>query len=538
MKKNLFQNIDVLVIGSGGSGLTAALEAKKSNVNVLVVSKTYPTHSQTCQAQGGINASREESQEDIQSHINDTLKGSHGLGSLEATKIMCQNAPKTIKWLDTIGVPFSRDKENKIAQRKFGAASKIRTCYSSDYTGLKILHSLYDNCIKEEIDFLNEYQLLDLIKENNKIIGADFLCIKSSEVISIFAKTTILATGGYSNIYNKFTTNSHATTGDGVAAALRAGAKLSNMEMIQFHPTAMKGNNILISESARGEGGYLVNKDEKRFIDELKPRDEVARAIYSKQIKNEEVFLDLRHIGEEKIDAVMPQERRLAKEFMNIDITKELLPINPAAHYCMGGIKTNVSCETSLENLYACGECSQVGIHGANRLGGNSLQEIITFGKIAGVNAANKSKSIQNSQSILTKTHKSVKNYFTQDSTINFYEIKEDMGRAFFNNLGLFRNEEKIDSLIIQVNKWKKDLKNMGIRDKSQFYNKNLVEFIEFKNMLELGEAVLLGAKMRKESRGAHFRTDFPVEKESLCKNSTIYKNSDETLSILFEDIT
>ncbi len=537
MQDNLLENIDVLVIGSGGAGLSAALEAKNHGANVLVVSKTYPTHSQTCQAQGGINASLEKDDVKIQSHIDDTLKGSHGLGSIEATKIMCEQAPETIKWLDTIGVPFTRNKEHKVAQRNFGAASMIRTCYSSDYTGLKILHTLYDNCIKEKISFLNEYQLLDLIKENNKVIGADFLSIKSSEVISVFAKTTILATGGYSNIYNKFTTNSVSTTGDGIAVALRAGAELSNMEMVQFHPTAMKGNNILISESARGEGGYLVDSSGNRFIDELKPRDEVARAIFSKQLKGEEVYLDLRHIAEEIIDTIMPQERRLAQEFMHIDITKELLPINPAAHYSMGGIKTNVSCETSLKNLYACGECSQVGIHGANRLGGNSLQEIITFGKISGKNAAKESQNVETAKKIQTKTANTIESYFETKPEINFYAIKEEMGKMFFDNLGLFRSSDKISKLSTELSTWKSQLNKMGISDKSRFFNKNLLEFIEFTNMIELGETLIISAKMREESRGAHFRTEFPGEKEIFRKNTIVTKNSEGIVNVGFEDI-
>lgn len=520
--------IDVLVIGSGGAGLSAALSAKKNRVNVTVLSKTYPTHSQTTQAQGGINAVLDDTKDSVESHINDTLKSSHGLGNKQSIEILCKNAKTTIEWLDKIGVPFSRSEEGKICQRELGGATRPRACYSSDYTGLKILHTLYDNCIKEQISFLNEYMLLNIIVEENRAKGVTALNIASGEVEEILAKSVILATGGYSGLYHNFTTNSYATTGDGVAAAVRAGCRLKNMEFVQFHPTALKKSRILISESARGEGGYLVDSNGNRFIDELKPRDEVARAIYNKIKEGKEVFLDLRHLGRDKIEEAMPQERRIVLEFENLKMENELIPIEPAAHYSMGGIKTNSKCETNIKNLYACGECSESGVHGANRLGGNSLLEIILFGKIAGSQASNSTKDISEEYLSNTKQFQKDKDFinsvYDHSNQINFYEKRDYMGKIFFENVGLFRTQMNLKEVLSQIGQWQEELNFMGIGDKSKIYNKNLVEFIEFRNMLELSEIVVVSALKRCESRGAHFRSDHPLEIGSYIKESQAWK--------------
>ncbi len=518
--------IDVLIIGSGGAGLTAALKAKENGSKVLVVSKTYPTHSQTCQAQGGINAVLNETKDDnTQNYINDTYKASHKLANQKNIKYLCENSKITLKWLDSIGVPFSRNEDSEIAQRKFGGTKAKRTCYSSDYTGLKILHTLYDQCIKEEIEFLNEHYLLDLVVEDNCVKGAIVLNMQTSELIQINAKTVILATGGYAGLYDQFTTNSFVSTGDGIAVALRAKAKLSNMEFIQFHPTTLENKNILISESARGEGGYLVDKDGNRFIDELKPRDEVARAIFKKNHDGKKVYLDLRHLGLEKIKEVMPQERRLVIDFLNLKMEEDLIPINPSAHYTMGGIETDIDAKTSITNLYACGECSQSGIHGANRLGGNSLLEIITFGQVAGKNASQCAKNIDNlniNDTQLKKNKKEIEEIFKKDSTIDYLKIKKEIGKLFFVNVGLFREERKLIKALDYIYKKKEEIEKIGIKNKDRIYNKNLIELLELKNLITLSEPILLSAIQRKESRGAHYRIDFKeksleYEKNSVC---------------------
>jgi len=533
--------IDVLIVGSGGAGLTAALNAKKEGANVLVISKTFPTHSQTCQAQGGINAVINENLNDnVENYINDTYKASHKLGNKSTIELFCKESKDTINWLDSIGVPFSRTKSNNISQRKFGGTKAERTCYSSDYTGLKILHTLYDQCLKEEIKFLNEHQLLNLIVENNQVKGITAIDILDSKIKEFHSKTVILATGGYAGIYHQFTTNSYASTGDGIASAFRAGAKLSNMEFVQFHPTTLENKNILISESARGEGAYLIDENGHRFIEELKPRDEVARAIFERTHKGEKVYLDLRHLGVDRINEVMPQERRLIQDFMKLNMESDLIPVTPSAHYTMGGILTNIEAQTNIKNLFACGECSQSGIHGANRLGGNSLLEIITFGKIAGINAAKEAKkesqyiSPLNTQFI--KDKKSIENILNRENKADFYKTKKELGKLFFNNVGLFREEKKLERALDYIIKKANEINHYGIEDKSELYNKNLIEFIEFQNIIQLSKIILKSAIERKESRGAHFRTDYEEEKIDFDKNSiSILKNN--SLEISFEDV-
>lgn len=509
------QIIDILIIGGGGAGLSAAIEAKRGGAKVTVLSKTSITSSQTCQAQGGINAVLDETKDSIQDHISDTLKSAHNIGNIKTIQLMCEKAKETINWLDNLAVPFSRNQKGNIAQRKLGGTKNSRACYSSDYTGLKILHTLFDTCLKENIDFLEEYLLLHLIVEDNITVGAVVLDIKTTQIKQILAKKVILASGGYAGIYTNYNTNSYATTGDGIAIASRAGARLAHIEYIQFHPTALKESSILISESARGEGGYLVTSNGERFIDELKPRDEVARAIYSKIQNGEEVFLDVRHLGIDKLLSSMPQEYQLVEQYTGLKMDKDLIAITPVAHYSMGGISVDINGQTSIKNLYAVGECANNGVHGANRLGGNSLLEIIVFGRIAGQNAIQDLDNIiiedKKYQSFLDeKNH--LKDIFAYPNKINFYDIKKSLGEELYKNVGLFRNEEDLETTLIKIKQWQLEVKDMGIGDKGEIYNTNLKEFYEFTNMLEVANILTKGAIIRKESRGAHYRTDYPQE--------------------------
>ncbi len=498
---------DVIVVGSGGAGLTAALRAKQKGLDVVVVSKTLATHSQTSQAQGGINCAVD--QDDIKLHIDDTLRSSKGLGDIDVISFMCNEAPNTIKWLDEIGVPFSRTENGNIAQRSLGGASSPRACYSSDYTGLKILHTLYDTAIKDGIKFINEHMLLNLIIEDNIIEGITTLDINNVEVKALFAKNVILATGGYGAIYDGHTTNSIASSGDGVAAAIRAGVNVSGLEFIQFHPTSMLGSSVLISESARGEGGYLVDQDGSRFIDELKPRDEVARAIYTKILNGDKIYLDLRHLGLEKIMEAMPQERDLALKFSGIKIEEELLPITPAAHYSMGGISTDINCKTNIENLYAVGECANINVHGANRLGGNSLLEIITFGKVAANNISNNIEFIiPQDDNVLQNDISKVNDIFSMDTQNNFYDIKKSLANVMFKDVGLFRDESGLDEAHDTVVHILGQYKRSGIKDKSKVYNTSLVEYLQLGNSIDLALKIVDAAQKRKQSLGAHYRSD------------------------------
>jgi succinate dehydrogenase / fumarate reductase flavoprotein subunit len=516
---------DALIIGSGGAALSCALSLKQRDLKIAIITKTAPTTSQTCQAQGGINAVLEDNTDTVINHENDTIKSGHGLCDDKTVSYMCSNASKTINWLDKLGVPFSRDDNNHIARRQMGGASDKRACYSADYTGLKILHTLYDNVLKEDIEIIDNTLFLNLINENNTIKGITAIDTNSSEVKQYLAKSVILATGGYGGIYHNYTTNSSATTADGIVSAYNSGAILENMEFVQFHPTALKDNFILISESARGEGGYLVTKDGKRFVDELLPRDVVAREIYKKIQNDEDVYLDLRHLGLEKILHLMPQEYKLTKQFTSLSMDKDLIPIIPASHYSMGGIKVDKEGKTSLNNLYAIGECSSNGVHGANRLGGNSLLEIIVFGKSLGDNLQVDNNCIEErdyEQYLVDKTQIDV--LFSKEVSEDFYQYKKRVGELMYNNVGLFRDAHSLNLAKKELEDITSILCKMGIEDKSKNFNTNLKEFIEFKNMLECSKIVVDSALQRCESRGAHYRTDFPKEIESFAKPSEVSK--------------
>lgn len=510
---------DVLIIGAGGAGLVAALSAKEAGANVKVLSKAYPTRSQTSMAQGGINAALANSGEDsVQLHIEDTLKAGQGLASESAIESLCREGVHAVEWLDRMGVPFSRNEAGEIAQRRLGGASAKRACHAQDYTGLKVLHTLYDQCNAAGIEFVNERFLLNYIidgddSEERRVSGATVLNIKTGEVEEYRAKSVIIATGGYSRIYNKHSTNAAGTTGDGLAAAVRAGAKLSDMEFIQFHPTALKYSAILISESARGAGGHLLNAEKERFTDELAPRDVVARAILEEIEKSGEVFLDIRHLGEEFIDEELPQERKLAILYEGIDPVHELIPVRPVAHYTMGGIEVDASSETVIEGLYAAGECANHNVHGANRLGGNSLLELIVFGKQAGENAARRAAESTwqpGANEQFAKDQNFIRGVMYFTNQIDFYQKREFMGNIFYNNAGLVRDDMGMKAVLGAVRQMQKEVPFMGPRDKSKIYNTNLVEFIEFGNMVELAEIVLVSAISRHESRGAHYRSDAP----------------------------
>ena len=514
---------DVLVIGTGGAGLVAALHAKAKGANVKVLTKEYATRSQTCMAQGGINAALGHAGEDsVEDHIQNTLKSAQGIASEDSIKHLCENAPEAIEWLDSIGVCFSRNKDSQIAQRSLGGASAPRACYAQDYTGLKILHTLYDRCLAEGIEVLNERYLLDIHMQDEKVTGASVLNIRSGEMEDYEASSVILATGGYSRIYNKHSTNSTATTGDGLACALRAGARVSDMEFVQFHPTGLKNSSILISESARGAGGYLLNSKGERFIDELLPRDKVARAI-DEQIKNgEQVFLDIRHLGEEFIDEELPQERKLAKLYENVDPVNDLIPVKPVAHYTMGGIEVGPDSMTLVQGLFAAGECANHRVHGANRLGGNSLLELVVFGKQAGESAAK--FALEDSSHVEKKIQTQVES--TNPSIeVDFYKIREELGELFYADVGIVREKLVLQKSLLQVESYIEQLPLMGSNDTSKIYNTNKIEFLEFKNMLELSRLILLSAIARDESRGAHFRSDKPDRDEAFNMHTIICKD-------------
>ncbi len=531
---------DVLIIGNGGAGLVAALSAKEAGAEVTVLGKGYPTRSQTCMAQGGINAAMGNVSDDsVEQHVADTLRSAQGLASEKAVDTLCGEAVDAMLWLDRIGVPFSRTPEGRIAQRHLGGAYSPRACYAQDYTGLKILHTLYDTCNKAGIAFLNERFLLNLItreteKGGREALGATVLNIRTGEVEEYRAKTVILATGGYSRLYGKHSTNAVGSTGDGVAAAIRAGVRLSDMEFVQFHPTGLKNSAVLISESARGAGGYLLNAHGERFTDEKGTRDVVARAILEEIEKSGAVTLDIRHLGERFIDEELPQERKLAKLYEGVDPVHEPMPIRPVAHYTMGGIEVDCDSQTCVEGLYAAGECANHRVHGANRLGGNSLLELIVFGKQAGSSAAEAAKTcsrdVEAPSDQLAKDRNFVVGVKHFTNQIDFYEKRTFMGNIFYNNAGMVRDDMGLKAVLGAVRQMQKELPFMGPKDKSKACNTNLVEFIEFGNLVELAEIVLVSAISRVESRGAHYRSDAPQRNDQMFMAHTITWKEDGVL--------
>lgn len=490
------------------------------------MTKTLPTRSQTSMAQGGMNAVLGDN-DSIANHMADTLKSSAGLGDESRIAFLCENAPDAVRWCNTIGLPFSRDASGEIARRRLGGASAPRACYAQDYTGLKLLHTLYDQCLKAGITFMNERFLLNLIvdEESNRVLGATCLNIPTGDVEEIRADSVILATGGYGAIYGKHSTNSVGSTGDGIAAAIRAGARLADLEFIQFHPTALKNSSILISESARGAGGYLLNDKHERFTDELGPRDVVARAIHNEIASGGAVYLDIRHLGEKFIAHELPQERKLAQIYEGIDPVHDLIPIKPAAHYSMGGIEVDEQCQTSVSGLFAVGECANHKTHGANRLGGNSLLELVVFGRHCGKNAAefgnkNPVPMLENTQ--LAKDTNFVRGVMYFTNQIDFYQKQEMLANIFYNNVGLVREDMGLKAVLGAIRQMQKELPFMGPRDKSKICNTNLVEFIEFGNKVELAEIIVVCAISRNESRGAHYRGDIPERNDVMFGAHTI----------------
>ncbi len=513
-------NLDLLIIGSGISGLSAAISAKEEGADVLVVTKSVPTKNNSVMAQGGINAALGNIKSDsTKLHAKDTLKSSHDLANANMVELLCNEAINAIEFLEKIGVSFSRidnacSTKGSIAQRKLGGASAPRACYAQDYTGLKIMHTLLDFAISSNIEIKDGLFLLELIKNScSEVCGGLFFNFNSGKLESIYAKRVLLATGGYGGIYAK-NTNSYGSSGDGLAAVFRAGGVLSNMEFVQFHPTTLKGSNILISESARGEGGYLVNCKNERFVDELAPRDVVAKAVFEQISSGNSVYLDLRHIDEQHLKEAMPQELKVIKTYANVDATKELVEIEPAVHYSMGGISVNSNFAVkSLAGCFAVGECSDASVHGANRLGGNSLLEAVAFGRLS----AKKALSVA-PNAIEQKEQK----YNLPVGSGNYNELsntKKEVAEILNKNVGLLRDEQSLKEAQDSLNRLNID--TLSVSGQLQ-YNTNLIELLELKNSIYLAKATIKCALERKESRGAHIRVDYTSEDATYTKPSFI----------------
>ncbi|MBS4913070.1 MAG: FAD-binding protein [Veillonella sp.] len=543
------EQFDVLVIGSGGAGQRAALyAAHQEGLRVALITKIFPSRSATAMAQGGINgALKNVAKEDtVEDHIFDTIKGSDYLADQDAVEFFISRCPECIRELDYFGVPFSRTEEGKIAQRNFGGQAYPRTCYSADKTGHVILHTLYEQCLKENVHFLQDWYLLDIVKADDGSVGGVVAWnMKEGRVEQIAATAVVIATGGAGRMYWTRTSNPYLSTGDGMAASFRAGCALKDPEMVQFHPTGLGKSGILMSEAVRGEGGYLLNNKGERFMKdyapskmELAPRDVVAKAIETEIAEGRGfgtgldayVVADVRHLPKEVILEKLHGIRDLAITFEHADPLKQPIPIRPTCHYSMGGIDVTdyKTCGTVIPGLFAAGEAACVSVHGANRLGGNSLADAVVFGKIAGEGAVDyvQNHEAKDAKDALAKAAANWEARFTEvtnrKSGRPIAEIRDEMALSMWNNVGIFREEKKMEVALETLNRLIEEYKTCYVGDSNRTFNMAFVNYLEVGSLLTVAKAVALGAIRRKESRGSHLREDYTKRDDANFLNHTL----------------
>ncbi|HET8607339.1 MAG TPA: FAD-binding protein [Gaiellaceae bacterium] len=516
---------DVLVIGAGCSGMRAAIAAYDAGADVAMVSKLHPTRSHSGAAEGGINAALGNAAEDSpEIHAYDTVKGSDYIGDQDGIEILCNEAPGDIVQLEHWGAVFSRREDGKLAQRPFGAAGSPRTVFAADITGHVLIQVLYEQVVKRDIPVYEEYFAWKLIENEGRCQGVVCWDLLNGGLKTIGGKTIVLATGGAGRQY-RATTNAWACTGDGMAMALHLGLPLKDMEFMQFHPTTMYPSGILITEGCRGEGGYLINKDGERFMKkyapnamELASRDVVSR---SEQTEIDEgrgiegsIWLDLRHLGAERILERLPGSRELAMTYAGVDAIFDPIPVRPGAHYHMGGIETGNDGATELTGLYAAGECACVSVHGANRLGGNSLMETITFGRRAGTAAAEwalSNTTISVPQSAQRDAERELQALLDRAEGERPWKIRDELGQTMLDNFGVFRREEKMMRQEQILQELRERYRSVHVEDKGTVFNNDLTQAIELGNMLDTAWCMVQAGIARKESRGAHSRPyDYP----------------------------
>ena len=567
-----FHTFDVIIVGAGGAGMRAALEAG-DRAHTAVLTKLYPTRSHTGAAQGGMCAALANVEDDNwEWHTFDTVKGGDYLVDQDAAEIMCKEAIDAVIDLEKMGLPFNRTPEGRIDQRRFGGhtrnhgeAAVRRACYAADRTGHMILQTLYQNCIKKGIEFFNEYYVLDVIMDYStgepRAAGAVAVELSTGTVHVFHSKAVVFATGGFGKIY-KTTSNAHTLTGDGVAVVYRKGLPLEDMEFYQFHPTGLAGLGVLLTEGARGEGGILRNASGERFMEryaptikDLAPRDMVARAMVLEVREGrgagpnkDYVYLDLTHLPKEQIEEKLPDITEFARTYLGVDPVTELVPVFPTAHYAMGGIPTNVNAEVLRNNtdivpgMYAAGECACVSVHGANRLGTNSLLDINVFGRRAGIAAAEFAQTAEwpvmpeNPESVVVEMLDRLRN---SNGTEKVAVLRREMQETMDMNAQVYRNEETLTQALGDVRALKERYKNVAIQDKGYRYNTDLLEAIELGFLLDLAEVLAHAALNRKESRGGHAREDYPNRDDAnFMMHSMSYRHEDGSIGLDFKPVT
>ena len=545
---------DRLIIGAGLAGLRCAVEAQRLGLKVAVITKVHPVRSHSNAAQGGINAPLTDRGDDWKGHALDTIKGSDYLADQDAVEIMSQEAGEAVLELERMGVIFSRGEDGRLGTRRFGGQKVARTFFVGAITGSALLHVLYEQSLKLGLQVYEEWFVTSLIKHEGAIRGVVALDLKTGELESITAKSVVIAAGGAGRVFEP-STNALICTGDGLSLAWNNGAGLMDMEMIQYHPTTLARTGILLSEAARGEGAYLLNSEGDRFMKkyapdymELASRDVVSRAEQTEINEGRgidgNVLLDLRHLGKEFIETRLGYLQEVSVEFLGIDMSEKPVPIRPGMHYIMGGIKTDVNGETGVPGLYAAGECANVSVHGANRLGANSLLDTVVFGRRSAEKASDYVKSVPN-EDIPTKSYverdlKKIKDIIDSEGNLRVSEVRNEMAKAMTEGIGVFRDQKSMEYAKSVVEKTKiKYRDSIKIQNKGKVYNTDLLFALELENMIDCAESIVHGALTRKESRGAHFRTDITGRNDNdWLKHTLIYKKEDGEIKIETPDVT
>lgn len=568
MAFDTYHKFDAVIVGAGGAGLYAALELSKQGVNVAVISKLYPTRSHTGAAQGGIGAALGNIDEDHPEwHMFDTVKGGDYLTDQDAARVLAEEAVVTVYDLEHMGLPFDRTPEGRIAQRRFGGHTRNfgegpvhRSCYAADRTGHMILQTLYQQCIKNNVTFFDEFQMTDLIMNDGAACGVVALSIFTGAIHTFHAKAVLFASGGFGRMF-KVTSNAHALTGDPVAVCYRHGLPLEDMEFFQFHPTGIYKMGILITEGARGEGGILRNNSGERFMEryaptmlDLAPRDMISRYIYmevrdGRGIDGKDyVHLDLTHLPAEQIRTKLPDITDFVETYMGLDPVKDLIPIQPTAHYAMGGIPTDIdgrmirdAQNTPVPGGFAAGECACVSVHGANRLGTNSLVDILVFGRRMGIAAAEYCRGadfLPLPDNATDQTQREVDRLLTSNGKETPADVRNDLQRVMMDKCGVFRTGKDLEEVRGDVKALEARYREIRIDDKGKTFNTDLLEALELGYMLDLAEVTIESALARTESRGAHAREDYPDRDDvNWLKHTLAYRQPDGSVRLDYKPV-